>query len=234
VPTNRNAEPLPWYRDEFRASQRASEERRDRAFRVRRRRLRGRASAAVLAASLTVFGGVAVAAPSATNQASSSQTTTRAVQQALGVAVDGIYGPQTRAAVVRFQRANGLLADGIAGPQTLAALGIAAAQSETQALAARSTARTAAATPTTTTRSATSSATSALLARIAECESGGDPTLVSSNGVYRGKYQFAVSTWKAVGGKGDPAAASEAEQDKRAAILMRVQGPSAWPACSRA
>jgi len=231
VPTNRNAEPLPWYRDEFRASQRASEERRDRAFRVRRRRLRGRASAAVLAASLTVMGGVAVAAPSATNQTSSSQTTVRAVQQALGVTVDGIYGPQTRRAVVRFQRANGLLADGIAGPRTLAALGLAEGRAETAASAARGGASAAAPAPA---EAASASAPSALLARIAECESGGDPTLVSSDGTYRGKYQFAISTWKAVGGKGDPAAASEAEQDKRAAILMRVQGPSAWPACSRA
>jgi peptidoglycan hydrolase-like protein with peptidoglycan-binding domain len=218
-----NPNPLPWYRDEFRASQRDSETRRERAFLQRRRRLRGRASAAVLAASLTVFAGAAVAAPSTTNQASSSQTTTRAVQQALGVAVDGIYGPQTRAAVVRFQRANGLIADGIAGPQTLAALGIAEGVRETQAAAARTTAAAA---------TSTSSATSGLLARIAECESGGDPTMVSSDGTYRGKYQFAVSTWKAVGGSGDPAAASEAEQDKRAAILMRVQGPSAWPVCS--
>jgi len=226
---------LPWYRDEIRASQRASEARRDRAFRQRRRRLRGRASAAVLAASLTVMGGVAVAAPSATNQASSSQTTVRAVQQALGVTVDGIYGPQTRRAVVRFQRANGLVADGIAGPQTLAALGIAEGRAESAALASRSAARSGAAAPAPVpAEAATTSAPSALLARIAECESGGDPTLVSSDGVYRGKYQFAVATWKAVGGKGDPAAASEAEQDKRAAILMRKQGPSAWPVCSNA
>jgi peptidoglycan hydrolase-like protein with peptidoglycan-binding domain len=173
-----------------------------------------------LAASLTVLGGVAVAAPSTTSKASSSQTTTRAVQQAVGVTVDGIYGPQTRAAVVRFQRANGLIADGIAGPQTLAALGIAGGQAEMQAAASRAASTT------------TSSDASGLLARIAECESGSDPTMVSSDGVYRGKYQFAVSTWKAVGGSGDPAAASEAEQDKRAAILMRVQGPSAWPVCS--
>jgi len=37
--------------------------------------------------------------------------------------VDGITGPQTRAAVVRFQRRHGLTADGIAGPLTRAALG---------------------------------------------------------------------------------------------------------------
>jgi murein DD-endopeptidase MepM/ murein hydrolase activator NlpD len=38
-------------------------------------------------------------------------------------AVDGIRGPLTRAAVVRFQRSRGLAADGIAGPVTRRALG---------------------------------------------------------------------------------------------------------------
>jgi murein DD-endopeptidase MepM/ murein hydrolase activator NlpD len=37
--------------------------------------------------------------------------------------VDGVGGPLTRAAVVRFQRRRGLLVDGIAGPQTRRALG---------------------------------------------------------------------------------------------------------------
>jgi soluble lytic murein transglycosylase-like protein len=66
---------------------------------------------------------------------------------------------------------------------------------------------------------------------IAACESGGDPTAVSSDGTYRGKYQFDYGTWESVGGTGDPAAASEAEQDYRAALLYSQSGSSPWPVC---
>ncbi len=71
------------------------------------------------------------------------------------------------------------------------------------------------------------------LAAIARCESGGNPRAISAGGTYRGKYQFSFSTWASVGGKGDPAAASETEQDRRAAILYRVGGPGHWPVCGR-
>jgi hypothetical protein len=66
---------------------------------------------------------------------------------------------------------------------------------------------------------------------IAACESGGDPTIVSSDGTYRGKYQFDYGTWESVGGSGDPAAASEQEQDYRAALLYSQSGSSPWPIC---
>jgi hypothetical protein len=69
------------------------------------------------------------------------------------------------------------------------------------------------------------------LEAIAACESGGDPRRVSANGTYRGKYQFSRETWAAVGGQGDPAAASEAEQDRRAAMLYAQSGPGQWPVC---
>ncbi len=69
------------------------------------------------------------------------------------------------------------------------------------------------------------------LQAIAACESGGNPRAVSANGQYRGKYQFDYGTWASVGGKGDPAAASEAEQDARAAILYARAGASPWPVC---
>ena len=75
------------------------------------------------------------------------------------------------------------------------------------------------------------SAVSPQLEAIAQCESGGDPTAIGGGGLYRGKYQFSVSTWQSVGGSGDPAAAPEAEQDRRAAILLARSGPGQWPVC---
>ena len=69
------------------------------------------------------------------------------------------------------------------------------------------------------------------LESIAACESGGDPEIVSSDGTYRGKYQFDYGTWESVGGHGDPAAAPEDEQDYRAALLYSRSGSSPWPVC---
>jgi Transglycosylase-like domain len=73
----------------------------------------------------------------------------------------------------------------------------------------------------------------ATLEEIAHCESRGDPRAVSSGGTYRGKYQFDLTTWEAVGGRGDPAAAPEAVQDRMAARLYRMRGAAPWPVCGR-
>jgi peptidoglycan hydrolase-like protein with peptidoglycan-binding domain len=44
------------------------------------------------------------------------------LQEALGIAVDGIYGPETEGAVRSFQASRGLTVDGIVGPATSGAL----------------------------------------------------------------------------------------------------------------
>ena len=71
----------------------------------------------------------------------------------------------------------------------------------------------------------------AALNRIAWCESKGNPRAIGGGGAYRGKYQFSFGTWASVGGKGDPATASEREQDRRAAMLLTRSGPGHWPVC---
>jgi hypothetical protein len=71
----------------------------------------------------------------------------------------------------------------------------------------------------------------ATLTRIAACESKGNPRAIGGGGAFRGKYQFTYGTWRAVGGRGDPARASEAEQDLRAAMLLNRSGTSPWPVC---
>ena len=51
-----------------------------------------------------------------------------ALQRALGVSADGVFGPQTERAVRRYQRNHGLTVDGIAGPQTRSGLALGAGQ----------------------------------------------------------------------------------------------------------
>jgi peptidoglycan hydrolase-like protein with peptidoglycan-binding domain len=182
----------------------------------------GRGGMSALLASMTLIAGAAVAAdgpggtvPAAGTGGSTLKSgagggTVVALQRALGVPADGVFGPMTRRAVRRFQRSHGLTVDGIAGPATLGALGIAASAP---------------------TRAATGGGSSATLARIARCESGGNPTAISSSGRYRGKYQFSRATWRALGGRGDPAKAPEAVQDAMAGKLLAQRGTSPWPVC---
>lgn len=81
--------------------------------------------------------------------------------------------------------------------------------------------------------SASSSVSGDVWAALAQCESGGNPSIVSSNGLYHGLYQFTVSTWQSVGGSGLPSQASASEQTERAKILQARSGWGQWPACSR-
>ena len=69
------------------------------------------------------------------------------------------------------------------------------------------------------------------LAAIRACESGGNFGAVSPDGAYGGAYQFDRQTWQSVGGSGDPAAASPAEQDARAGQLWAQRGSNPWPNC---
>ena len=70
-------------------------------------------------------------------------------------------------------------------------------------------------------------------AALAQCESGGNASIVSSNGKYHGLYQFSVSTWKAVGGSGLPSQASASEQTYRAKLLYQRAGAGQWPVCGK-
>ncbi len=65
---------------------------------------------------------------------------------------------------------------------------------------------------------------------LANCESGGNPNAVNPAGFY-GLYQFSISTWRAVGGKGIPTDYGYWEQTKRAWKLFKVSGRSPWPVC---
>lgn len=215
MPTTDLACHEPWLE-----SQRRSRGRRFAAIRRLRRQRGRRAGLGVLLASLTLATGGALAAGGSGGTSAGSHavhaagSTVVQLQSALGVTADGIYGPQTRRAVRRYQRAHGLAVDGIAGPATLASLGI-------QARSARRVA------------SAPSGSAAAVLARIAQCESGGNPAAISSGGRYRGKYQFTRSTWRSLGGTGDPAKADEATQDRIALALYRQSGTTPWPVCGR-
>jgi peptidoglycan hydrolase-like protein with peptidoglycan-binding domain len=194
-------------------SQRRSRARRFAANRSRRRRWSLRTAVSVLVACLSLTAGGALASSSGSS-VHLSRATIKKVQRALGLAADGVYGPRTRRAVRRFQRRHGLTVDGIAGPQTLAALGIRRAGSR-------------AVDDTTPPADAQTE-----LAKIAQCESGGNPTAVSPDGQYRGKYQFTRATWTALGGQGDPAKAPESQQDALAAKLYAERGTSPWPNCA--
>jgi hypothetical protein len=137
----------------------------------------------------------------------------RLIQRQLHITADGVFGPLTERAVKRFQRRHDLVPDGIVGPLTRSALGL-------RPFSATSVRRT------------SGTRLPAILRQIAECESGGNPRAISADGRYRGKYQFSYSTWRNLGGTGDPAAAPEWLQDRLALKLYRQAGTAPWPNCA--
>ena len=70
------------------------------------------------------------------------------------------------------------------------------------------------------------------LARLRQCESGGNYSINTGNGYY-GAYQFSPRTWRGLGYAGLPHQASAAVQDEAAAKLQAQQGWRPWPGCSR-
>ena len=211
---------------------RAARERRRR----RLRRLPGPGAALIVAASLVGVTGLAAAAAEVkrSRAVASSQSigvltvgsrgpAVKALQRRLRIRATGRFDQRTRRAVMAFQRRNGLVVDGVAGPRTLAALGL------------RGPAPTRRPAPDggVSPRGGGPRSTSETLRRIAQCESGGNPRAIGGGGRYRGKYQFTRETWCAFGGRGDPARAPEAEQDRVAARVLARRGPGAWPRCGR-
>lgn len=67
-------------------------------------------------------------------------------------------------------------------------------------------------------------------AALRRCESHGDYAADTGNGFF-GAYQFNLGTWRSVGGSGNPAQASVAEQDMRARMLFARRGRQPWPEC---
>jgi LysM repeat protein len=71
--------------------------------------------------------------------------------------------------------------------------------------------------------------------RVAACESGGNWSINTGNGFYGG-LQFAGSTWRGFGGGQYASRADLATKSQQIAVaqrVLKVQGPGAWPVCSK-
>ena len=71
--------------------------------------------------------------------------------------------------------------------------------------------------------------------RVAACESGGNWSINTGNGFYGG-LQFVNSTWRGFGGGQYASRADLATKSQQIAVaqrVLKVQGPGAWPVCSK-
>lgn len=178
----------------------------------------------------------------------------RIIEERLGQDANGAWGPELTEALAKFQeRHDGLRKDKEVGRRTLAALrgqdelppngpltdrqawwlGLKPKPPEPVAPAPETATDEVAVEETAPApeESYGSTETSGTLDQIRSCESGGDYGAVDPSGTYGGAYQFDQSTWESVGGSGDPASASPAEQDQRAQMLLDQSGTSPWPVC---
>ena len=215
----------------------SSRARRDWARRLRRRRLRGRGGALSLAAILlcVAVGGAGIAAGQSSDgtlRKGDEGAAVEQLQRKLKIMVDGEFGPGTERALKRFQGSRRLPASGVADRATLRALGLAPAGRARRGSAGGAPAEPVAPDPATQPPGTAPVAVPAELQRVAQCESGGNPRAVSRDGQYRGKYQFLRSTWRGLGGRGDPARAPEWLQDKLALQLYQRSGTAPWGACA--
>jgi hypothetical protein len=148
--------------------------------------------------------------------------------------VDGVDGPITTRTIQTFQAQKQLEVDGIGGPltwQALLASGVdAPAAPVVQTASTARVAPVAAAAPKVT--SVVRSALGGVWACIRQHESGGNYATNTGNGYY-GAYQFALATWRALGGAGLPSNAPPAVQDAMAQKLQAIAGWGQWPQTSR-
>lgn len=84
-------------------------------------------------------------------------------------------------------------------------------------------------------QSASAATSGSVWDRVAACESGGNWSINTGNGFYGG-LQFTSQTWQGFGGGKYASSAHQATKGQQIEIaqkVLQVQGPGAWPVCSK-
>jgi Transglycosylase-like domain/Putative peptidoglycan binding domain len=198
---------------------------------LRQRLKRSAIALAAMVALLAVVGVSSASAKAVVVKKGDRGPAVKRIQKKLHKDADGVFGSATKRAVKRFQRRKDLESDGVVGPATRRAMHLRPFSRASVHRGSGDEGGGASDDGNTSDDGSTSVKLPRKLRQIAECESGGNPKAISPDGTYRGKYQFSRSTWKSIGGDGDPAKASESEQDRRALKLYRKSGTASWPNC---